>query len=61
MFDEGRQRALQKAEFEARKLGAEVERLKHQLRVMRQDLRRERADHRQTALKLQAVLDAAKR
>lgn len=48
-------RALQKAEFEARRLAAEVEKLKYLLRSMRQDLRRERAEHRQTTLRLEAA------
>lgn len=47
-------RALQKAQFEARKLAAEVDRLKYQLRKMRQELRAERAEHRQTMMKLEA-------
>lgn len=38
--------------FELRKALAEVERLKHQLKKMRQELRKERAEHRLTALKV---------
>jgi hypothetical protein len=46
-------RALQKALFERNKLAAEVDRLKYYLRRMRQDLRKERAEHRQTMLNLE--------
>jgi hypothetical protein len=46
--------ALRKALFEARKLAAEVDRLKYQLKKMRQELRAERAEHRQTQLRLEA-------
>lgn len=48
-------KALQKALFENRKLTAEVDKLKYNLRTMRQQLRQERAEHRQTALKLEAA------
>ena len=53
MTDDDARRALHRAEFEARKLAAEVDKLKYNLRKMRQDLRRERAEHRITALKLE--------
>lgn len=42
----------EKLAFELRKARAEVDRLKYQLRKMRQELRLERAAHRQTALRL---------
>ena len=54
MSDDDARRALHRAEFEARKLAAEVDRLKYHLRKMRQELRAERAEHRQTMLKLEA-------
>lgn len=41
---------------DAERLRAEVEKLKRQCKTLRQELRKERAAHRQTAMKLEASL-----